>query len=53
MAIGETLTVHIPGVEKKTDLMTKVLSGSKRQYLMQNLLHNIYDNDMHPYPVNE
>ncbi len=31
--------------------MTKVLSGSKCQYLVWNLLHNIYDNDMHPNPV--
>ncbi len=44
---------HIPGAENSADLMTKVLSGRKSQYLVQNLLHNIYDNDVHPYPVSE
>ncbi len=53
VTMGETLTAHIPGAENPADLMTKVLSGSKHQYLVQNLLHNIYDNDMHPYPVSE
>ena len=53
VAMGETLTTHIPGAENPADLMTKVLSGSKRQYLVRNLLHDIYDNDMLPYPVNE
>ncbi len=53
VAMGETLTAHIPGAENPADLMTKVLSGSKRQYLVQNLLHDIYDNDMLPYPVTE
>ncbi len=53
VATGETLTTHIPGAENPANLMTKVLSGSKRQYLVRNLLHDIYDNDMLPYPVNE
>ncbi len=53
VAMGETLMMHIPGAENPTDLMSKVLSGSKRQYLVQNLLHDIYDNDMLPYPVSE
>ncbi len=51
VAMGGTLKVHIPGAENPADLMTKVLSGSKCQYLVHNLLHTIYDNDMHPYPV--
>ncbi|KAL7450905.1 hypothetical protein ACHAXS_000239 [Conticribra weissflogii] len=53
VAMGETLMAHIPGAEDPADLTTKVLSGSKCQYLVLILLHNIYDNDMHPYPVNE
>ncbi len=53
VAMGETLMAHIPGAENPTDLMTKVLSGSKHQYLVQNLLHDICDNGMHPYPVSE
>ncbi len=53
VATGETLTVHIPGAENPANLMTKVLSRSKCQYLIQSLLHDIYDNDMHPYLVSE
>ncbi len=53
VAMGETLTVHTSGAENPTDLMTEVLLGSKRQYLVQNLLHDIYDKDMHLYPVSE
>ncbi len=53
VAMGETLTAHIPGAENSVDLMTKVLLGSKCHCLVQNLLHDIYNNDMHPYPINE
>ncbi len=28
VAMGETLTIHMPGAENPADLMTKVLSGS-------------------------
>ncbi len=42
-----------PWCRKPSRLMTKVLSGSKCQYLVQNLLQDIYNNDMHPYPVSE
>ncbi|KAL7460358.1 hypothetical protein ACHAXS_000815 [Conticribra weissflogii] len=53
LAMGETLTAHISCAENPVDLMTKVLSGSKHQYLVQNILHDLYDNDMHPYPVSK
>ena len=53
VAMGETLMAHIPGAENPADLITKVLSGSKHHYLVWNLLHDIYDNNMHPYPVSE
>ncbi len=43
VAMGENLATHIPGAEKPADLMTKVLSGSKHQYLVQKILHDIYD----------
>ncbi len=49
--MGGTLTEHIPITENPADLMAKVLSGSKRQCLVHNLIHNICDNDMHPNPV--
>ncbi len=51
--MGKTLTTHIPGAENPADLTTKVLSGSKHQYSVQNLLHDMYDNGIHPYPVSE
>ncbi len=53
VAMGETLAMHILGAENSVDLTTKVLSGSKHQYLVRNLLHDIYDNDMLPYSVSE
>ncbi len=53
VSMGETITAQIPGAGNPADLMTKVLLGSKCQYLVQNFLHNIYDNDMHLYPVSE
>ncbi|KAL7464396.1 hypothetical protein ACHAXS_004732 [Conticribra weissflogii] len=53
VAMGETLMVHIHGAKNPAGLMRKVLSGSKCQYLVQNLLHDIYNNNTHPYPVSE
>ncbi len=53
VTMGETFTTYIPGAENPADLMTKVLSGSKCQYLRQNIFHDMYDNDMHLYPVSE
>ncbi|KAL7460228.1 hypothetical protein ACHAXS_000691 [Conticribra weissflogii] len=100
VVMGENLIAHITGAENPADLMTKVLSGSKHQYLVwiscttymamiythtqsvneytytyaqrkpsipydksivreqmpiscADLLHNIHDNDVHPYPVCE
>ncbi len=53
VTMGETLTTHILGAENLADLMTKVFSGSKHQYLVRNPLHDIYNNDMHPYSVCE
>ncbi len=41
VVMGETLTAHIPGAENQADHMTKVLSGSKHQYLVWSLLHDI------------
>ncbi len=40
VAMGGTLMAHIPGAENLTDLMTKVLPGSKCQYLVCKLLHS-------------
>ncbi len=51
VAMGETLTAHIPGAENPADIMTKALLGSKQQYHVCNLMHDFHDNDLHPYPV--
>ncbi len=34
VAMGETLTSHIPGTENPADLITKVLSGSKHNFIV-------------------
>ena len=43
VAMKECLTSHIPTQENFADLLTKVLSGSKRQRLVRGILHYIYD----------
>ena len=44
VAMGESLLGHIPRKESIADLMTKVLYGPKRRYLVSNILFDIYDN---------
>ena len=44
VAMSESLVGHIPSKENVADLMTKVLYGQKRRYLVSNILHDIYDN---------
>ena len=43
VAMKECLTSHIPTQENYADLLTKVLSGSKRQRLVKRIVHYIYD----------
>ena len=43
VAMGETPFGHIPSKENVTDLMTKVLHGQKRNYLVSNIHYDIYD----------
>ena len=45
VAMNEMLTGHIRSEENVADLATKVLYGSKRKYLVGNLLYDIYDDD--------
>ena len=45
VAMKEALTAHIPTLENVADLLTKVLSGGKRQNLVKKLLYDIYDYD--------
>ncbi len=46
VAMGESLITHINSEEKSSDLLTKVIHGSKRQKLVGNILNDIYDD--HP-----
>ena len=43
VAMEESLEGHIPSEENITDLMTKVLCGQKRTYLVNNILYDIHD----------
>jgi hypothetical protein len=45
VAMGESLTGHIGTNENVVDLTTKVLYGQKPQYMVSQLLYNIYDNN--------
>ena len=41
VAMGEHLVGHIPSKESVADLMTKVLYGQKRRYLVSSILYDI------------
>ena len=41
VAMHESLDRHIPSKENIADLLTKVLYGEKRRYLVSNILHDI------------
>ena len=43
VVMGESLVGHIPSKKNVADLMTKVLYGHKRRYLVSNILHDIHD----------
>ena len=43
VAMGESLTTHIPTLQNPADLLTKVLYGAKRQTHVRNILYDIYD----------
>jgi hypothetical protein len=43
VAMGESITGHIGTNENVGDLTTKVLHGQKRQYMVSQLLYDIYD----------
>ena len=43
VAMGESLVGHIPSKENIADLLTKVLYGEKRRYLVSNILYDIPD----------
>ena len=43
VAMGESLTGHVPTDENPLGLLTKVLTGRKREYHVSNILYDIYD----------
>ena len=44
VAMGESLTGHIPSQENPADIATKIIpSGQLREYLVGKMLHDIYD----------
>ena len=43
VAMGESLTTHIPTDQNIADLLTKVLSGQKRKRFVSAILYDIYD----------
>ena len=43
VTMGESLTAHIGTNENVGNLATEVLYGQKRQYMVSQLLYNIYD----------
>ena len=45
VAMGESLTGHIPTAVNPADLATKIISGAKRQHLVSKLLFDIYDQE--------
>ena len=48
VAMGESLITHIKSEDNLSDLMTKVIHGTKRRRLVGNILYDIYDD--HPKP---
>ncbi len=51
--MGESLTTHIDGDENPADLLTKVICGGKRRYIVNNILHDVYNGEFKPYAITE
>ena len=53
VAMGECLTTHCKTGDNHSDMMTKVLYGSKKQDRVSCILYDIYDHDDGPMPASE
>ncbi|KAL7447642.1 hypothetical protein ACHAXS_000040 [Conticribra weissflogii] len=53
VAMGESLTTHINGDENPADLLTKVICSGKRRYIVNIILHYVYNGEFKPYSVAE
>ncbi len=51
--MGESLTAHIDGDENPADLLMKVICGGKRRYIVNNILHDMYNGKFKRYSVAE
>ena len=49
--MGVSFTAHIDGDEKPTNLLTKVICGGKRRYIVNNILHDVYNGEFKPNAV--
>ncbi len=45
VAMGESLTAHIDGDENPADLLTKVICSVNQRYLVNNILHDMYNGE--------
>ena len=41
--MGECLTTHIPTKDNLSDMMTKVLYGSKKRGIVEGLMYDVFD----------
>ena len=41
--MGESLVGHLPSKQNVAGLMTKVLDGDERRYLVSNILYDVHD----------
>ncbi len=41
--MGESLTTHIDGNKNPANLLMKVICSGKRRYIVNNILHDVYN----------
>ncbi len=51
VTMDESLTTHINGDENPADLLTMVICGGKTRYILNNILHDVYNGEFKPYTV--
>ncbi len=49
--MGESLTTHIDGDENPADLLIMVICGGKWRYVVNYILHDVYNGEFKPYAV--
>ncbi len=51
VAMGKSVTAHINGDENPAALLTKVICIGKRRYIVNIILHDVYNGEFKPYIV--